>query len=152
MAVPIAVGPHQHSTVDPRDAFITGEQRKGSEVDPDHGAQKHPRHMKNLAEGVSRTPMSFQTQGTPATSPDTVIGHDDEVVAVTSPHGTGRSLAHQAMLVEAGVLAVAHEDLAHEVKSLLDTLSQTQCTLDAVQTCLLTLRRIRRAWRRSSKS
>ena len=42
--------------------------------------------MGSLAEGVPQTPTSFQTQGTPATLPDTGIGHDDDVVSVVSRH------------------------------------------------------------------
>ena len=38
----------------------------------------------------------FSDSGYPVTSPDTGIGHDDDVVAVPSPHGTGGSLAGQA--------------------------------------------------------
>ena len=67
--------------------------------------------MNNLAKGVSRTPMSFQTQGIPATSPDTGIGHDDDVVAVASPRRTGGSLVSQATPVAFGVSAAAHKAL-----------------------------------------
>ena len=94
-AVTIAASSHRASVVDPTAATITGEKCEGSQVDPDHGAQKHPRHMDNLAKGVSRTLMSSQTQGTPVTSPDTGVGHDDDIVEVTSPHGTGGPLTHQ---------------------------------------------------------
>ena len=128
--------PHRASVVDPPAAPITGEKSEGSQVDPDRGAQKHTPHMGSISGRVSRTPMSSQTQGTLATSPDTGIGHDDDVVAVLSPHGTGGSLAGQSTPAAFGVLAAAHEALAHEVNSLRETLGQTQCTLDAVRACL----------------
>ena len=69
--------------------------------------------------------MSSYTQGTPATSSDTRIGHYDDVVVVTSPHGTGGSFARQEMPVAPGVLPAALEALIHEVKSLRETLSQS---------------------------
>ena len=59
--------------------------------------------MGNLAEGESPAPTSSQTQSTPATSPDTGIGHENDVVEVTSLHGTGGFLARQAMPVVVGV-------------------------------------------------
>uniref|UniRef100_M4BQ78 Uncharacterized protein n=1 Tax=Hyaloperonospora arabidopsidis (strain Emoy2) TaxID=559515 RepID=M4BQ78_HYAAE len=125
--------PHRASVVDPTAAPVTGGKREGSQFDPDHGAQKHPRHMGNLVEGVSHTPMCSQTQGIPATSPDTGIGHHDDVVAVPSPHGTGGSLAGQATPVAVGVSAAAHESLVHEVNSLRETLGRTQRTIDATR-------------------
>ena len=91
--VPMIASPHRTSVVDPSDAPITGEKREGSQVDPDRGAQKHPRHMGNLAEWVSRTPMSSQTQGIPATSPDTGIGLCDEAASESFPRGAASSLA-----------------------------------------------------------
>ena len=94
--------------------------------------------MDNPAEGVSRTFMSSQTQGTPSTSPYTAIGHEDDVIVVTSQHGTGGSLAHYKTPVSAGMSAAAHADLVHEVNSLRETLKQIQRTLDAVQDRLLT--------------
>ena len=77
--------------------------------------------------------MSSQTLGIPATSPDTGIGHEDDVVEVPSPNGTGGSLVGQAMPVAVSVSAAANEALVHEVNSLRETLGQTQRTLDAVQ-------------------
>uniref|UniRef100_M4BY86 Uncharacterized protein n=1 Tax=Hyaloperonospora arabidopsidis (strain Emoy2) TaxID=559515 RepID=M4BY86_HYAAE len=132
-AVPMTASPHRALVVDPPAAPITGEKREGSQVDPDRGTQKHSRHMGNLAEGVSRTPMGSQTQGIPATSPDTGIGHEDDVVEVPSPNGTGGSFAVQETPVAVGVSAASHEALVQEVNSLRETLGQTQRTLDAVQ-------------------
>ena len=77
--------------------------------------------------------MSSRTQNTLDTSPDTCIVHDDDVVAVPSPHGTGGSLACQAMPAAVSVSAAAHGDLVQEVNSLCETLSQTQRKLDAMQ-------------------
>uniref|UniRef100_M4C4B7 Uncharacterized protein n=1 Tax=Hyaloperonospora arabidopsidis (strain Emoy2) TaxID=559515 RepID=M4C4B7_HYAAE len=141
-AVQMIATPHRASVVDPPAAPITGEKSEGSQVDPDRGAQTHPRHMGSLAGRVFRTPMSSQTQGFPATSSDTGIGHDDDVVAVLSPHGTGGSLAGQSTPAAFGVLAAAHEALVHEVNSLRETLGQTQRTLDAVQARLSTFETI----------
>ena len=94
--------------------------------------------MGNLAEGVSRTPMSSQTQSTAATSPDTGIDHDDDVVAVTYLHRTGGSLARQATPVASGVLAAAHAALVQTVNSLRETSNQTKSTLYAMQARLWT--------------
>ena len=55
LAVPIDASSHRASAVEPPSAPITREKREGPQVDPDHGAQNHPRHMSNLAEGISRT-------------------------------------------------------------------------------------------------
>ena len=74
--------------------------------------------------------MSSQTQGTPATSPG--IGHDDGVVAVSYPQGTGGSIARQATPMAAGVTAATHAALVHEVNGLRETLVHTQRTLDTV--------------------
>ena len=83
--------------------------------------------MGNLVEGVSRTPMSSQTRGIPATSTNTGIGHDDDVVEDPSLHGTGGSLVGQAMPVAVSVSAAANEALVHEVNSLRETLGSQSC-------------------------
>ena len=49
----------------------SGGKRVGVQADPQCDAQKRQRRTGNLAEGVPQTPMSFQTQGIHATSPDT---------------------------------------------------------------------------------
>ena len=98
--------------------------------------------MGNLDEGVSHSPMNSQTQGTLATSPDTGIGYDDDVVAVPSSHGTGGSLAGQATPVAVVVSDAANEALFHEVNSLRKILIQTQRTLDAVHARLSTFETI----------
>ena len=76
--------------------------------------------------------MSSQTQGTPATSPDSVIIHNEDVVAVSSTHETEGSLARQATPMAAGVTAATHAALVHEVNGLRETLVHTQRTLDTV--------------------
>ena len=96
--------------------------------------------MGYLAEGLYHTPMSSRDQGTFATSPDTGIGHDDDVVAVFSPHGTGCSLACQATPAAVGVSAAAHKELVQEVSRLRETLGQTQRTLDVLQARLSTFK------------
>ena len=52
-AVSMTAIQHRASVVDPPADPITGEKREGSKVDPDGGAQKYPRHMGNLTEGVT---------------------------------------------------------------------------------------------------
>ena len=121
--------------MDPSDAPITEAKREVLQVDPNRGSSKHPRHLGNLAERVSNTSMSSQTQGTPATSPDTGIGHGDDVVAV--PLHIKLEVPLLAPMA-AGVLAVAHAALVQEVNSLRDNLGQTQRTLDVVQAFLST--------------
>uniref|UniRef100_M4BF53 Uncharacterized protein n=1 Tax=Hyaloperonospora arabidopsidis (strain Emoy2) TaxID=559515 RepID=M4BF53_HYAAE len=117
----------------------SGGKRPRSRDDPGHGVQKYPRRMGNLAEGVSRTPMSSPTPGTHATSPDIGIGHDDDVVSGVSPHGTGGSLAHRAASVEVGVLKQEHEKVLLELSGLRETLGKTQSALDATQACIQAL-------------
>ena len=99
--------------------------------------------MGNLAERVSRTSMSSQTQSIFAASPIIGIVYDDGVVAVTSPHGTGVPLARQATPAAVGVSSASHEALGYEVKSLRGTFGQNQRTLDAVQARLSTFERSR---------
>ena len=125
---------HRASVVNPPAAPITNDKREGAQVDPDRGAQNHPRRRGNLAEGVSRTPMSFPTQGTHATSPSIGIGHDDHVVSEVSPHGTGGYLSHRAASVEVGVPKKEHEKVLLELNGLRETLGKkTQSALDATQ-------------------
>uniref|UniRef100_M4BK35 Uncharacterized protein n=1 Tax=Hyaloperonospora arabidopsidis (strain Emoy2) TaxID=559515 RepID=M4BK35_HYAAE len=113
-----------------------------SRDDPGHDVQKHPRSMGNLAEGVSRTPMGFPTQGTLATLPDTGISHDDDVVSVFSRHETDDSYAHRAACVGvAGVPVADHEKLILEVKGLQETLGKIRCMLDAMKSCLQVMER-----------
>ena len=77
--------------------------------------------------------MSSPTPGTRSTSPDTGIGHDDDVVSVVSPHGTGGFLAHREASVVVGVPKKKHEKVLLEVSGLRATLGNTQRSLDATQ-------------------
>uniref|UniRef100_A0AAV1TET2 Uncharacterized protein n=1 Tax=Peronospora matthiolae TaxID=2874970 RepID=A0AAV1TET2_9STRA len=65
--------------------------------------------------------MSCPTPNAHATSPDTIVGHDDDVVSGISPHGTGGVLAHRAALVEAGVLKKEHEKVLLVLSGLPET-------------------------------
>ena len=67
-----------------------------SQDEPYRDAQKHPRSIGIPAEGVSYTLMSSSTPDTRATSPNTGIRHEDDVVSGVYPHGTGGSLDHRA--------------------------------------------------------
>uniref|UniRef100_A0AAV1UHQ5 Uncharacterized protein n=1 Tax=Peronospora matthiolae TaxID=2874970 RepID=A0AAV1UHQ5_9STRA len=80
--------------------------------------------------------MSFQTQGTHATLPDTGIGPDDDVVSVVSRHGIDDTHAHRAKSVAPGVPVEANEKLVLEVKGLQESLGKSQCMLDAMQSRL----------------
>uniref|UniRef100_A0AAV1TW54 Uncharacterized protein n=1 Tax=Peronospora matthiolae TaxID=2874970 RepID=A0AAV1TW54_9STRA len=105
-------------------------------------SEKHDAHqdeLGSLAEGESHTPMSFQTQGTHATSPDIDRDHDDGVVEVPAPHGTISSLAYQATPVAVGVSSEIHAELVKKVEDLGETLGQTQNALCEVQSRLETL-------------
>uniref|UniRef100_A0AAV1TNL8 Uncharacterized protein n=1 Tax=Peronospora matthiolae TaxID=2874970 RepID=A0AAV1TNL8_9STRA len=92
--------------------------------------------MGSLAEGVPQIPMSFQTQGTHATLPDTGIGPDDDVVSVVSRHEIDDTHAHRAKSVAASIPVEAHEKLVLEVKGLQEALGKTHCALDAMQSRL----------------
>ena len=97
--------------------------------------------MGNLAEGVSRTPMSFPTQVTLVTLPDTGIDHDDDVVSVVSRHETDDSHAHRAESGVAGVPVADHKKLVLEVKGLQETLGKTQYMLDAMNSRIQAMER-----------
>ena len=93
--------------------------------DPCHDAQKHPRRMGNPAEGVSHSPTSSPTPNTRATSPDTGIGPDDDVVSGASPHGTGSFLARRAASVVGVVPREEKEKELLELRALRKTLGKT---------------------------
>uniref|UniRef100_M4B714 Uncharacterized protein n=1 Tax=Hyaloperonospora arabidopsidis (strain Emoy2) TaxID=559515 RepID=M4B714_HYAAE len=131
-ATTVAAGAGQTVTTNPPTHTTSGGKRPWSRDDPGHDVQKHPRRMGNLAEGVSRTTMSFPTQGTLATLPDTGIGHDDDVVSVVSQHETDDSHAHRAASRVTGVPVADHKKLVLEVKGLQETLGKTHCMLDAM--------------------
>uniref|UniRef100_A0AAV1VAL6 Uncharacterized protein n=1 Tax=Peronospora matthiolae TaxID=2874970 RepID=A0AAV1VAL6_9STRA len=135
-ATTVAASAGQSVTNNPPTHSTSGGKRPRSRYDHDHDTQKHPKHKGSLAEGVSQTSMSFQTQGTLATLPDTGIGPDDDVVSVVFRHETDDTHAHRAKSVAAGVPVEAHEKLALEVKGLQETLGKTQYMLDAMQSRL----------------
>ena len=108
-----------------------GERRPRAQGDPGLDVLEHPRRMGSPAEGVSHTLMSFP--GTRATSPDTGIGHDDDVVSGVSPHCAGCSLSHPAPSLVVGVPREDHEKVLLELSGLPMTLGKTQRALDAAQ-------------------
>ena len=121
----VAASPYPASATDPPASPLSGKEREGSQVDPKLGAQNKSTAYGQSSEGVPHISMSSQTRGISATSPDNGIGHDDDIVAVTYPHGTRGPLARQATPVAAGVSSAVHPALAHEVNSLRETLVQT---------------------------
>uniref|UniRef100_A0AAV1UNW6 Uncharacterized protein n=1 Tax=Peronospora matthiolae TaxID=2874970 RepID=A0AAV1UNW6_9STRA len=117
-ATKVAASAGQSVTNNPPTRTTSGGERPRSRDDHGHDAQKPPKHMGSLAEGGPQIPMSFQTQGTHATLPDTGIGPDDDVVSVVSRHEIDDTHAHRAKSVAAGVPVEAHEKLVFEVKGL----------------------------------
>ena len=92
-ATPVATGSDPKVRSNPLSPTTIGEKHARSMEDPCYDVRKHQWRRGNPAEGVSHTPTSSPTPGTLATSPDTGIDHDDDVVSKVSPHGTGGSLA-----------------------------------------------------------
>uniref|UniRef100_A0AAV1T4L6 Uncharacterized protein n=1 Tax=Peronospora matthiolae TaxID=2874970 RepID=A0AAV1T4L6_9STRA len=132
-ATKVAASAGQSVANNPPTRTTSGGERPRPRADLGHDAQKPPKHMGSLAEGVPQIPMSFQTQGTHATLPDTGIGPDDDVVLVVSRHGIDDTHAHRAKSVAAGAPVEAHEKLVLEVKGLQEALGKSQCMLDAMQ-------------------
>uniref|UniRef100_A0AAV1T276 Uncharacterized protein n=1 Tax=Peronospora matthiolae TaxID=2874970 RepID=A0AAV1T276_9STRA len=125
-ATKVAASAGQSVVNNPPTRTTSGGERPRSRDDHGHDAQKHPKHMGSLAKGVPQIPMSFQTQGTHATLPDTGIGPDDDVVSVVSRHEIDDAHAHRAKSVAAGVPVDTHEKLALEVKGLQEALGKSQ--------------------------
>ena len=73
------------------------------QAEPQRDAQKRQRRTGNLVEGVPQTPMSAQTQGIHATSPDTTIDLCDDAASEASPHGAASSFARRATQEGVGV-------------------------------------------------
>uniref|UniRef100_A0AAV1US31 Uncharacterized protein n=1 Tax=Peronospora matthiolae TaxID=2874970 RepID=A0AAV1US31_9STRA len=117
-ATKVAASAGQSVSNNPPIRTTSGGERPRPRVDHVHDAQKPSKHMGSLAEGVPQTTMSFQTQGTHATLPDTGIGPDDDVVSLVSRHEIDDIHAHRAKSVAAGVPVEAHEKLVLEVKGL----------------------------------
>uniref|UniRef100_A0AAV1TSM0 Uncharacterized protein n=1 Tax=Peronospora matthiolae TaxID=2874970 RepID=A0AAV1TSM0_9STRA len=111
-ATKVAASAGQSVTNNPPTRTTSGGERPRPRDDHGHDAQKPPKQMGSLAEGVPQIPMSFQTHGTHATLPDT------------------------AKSVAAGVPVEAHEKLVLEVKGLQEALGKSQCMLDAMQSRL----------------
>uniref|UniRef100_A0AAV1UMA8 Uncharacterized protein n=1 Tax=Peronospora matthiolae TaxID=2874970 RepID=A0AAV1UMA8_9STRA len=135
-ATKVAASAGQSVANNPPTRTTSGGERPRPRDDHGHDAQKPPKRMGSLAEGVPQIPMSFQTQGTHATLPDTGIGPDDDVVSVVSRHEIDDTHAHRAKSVVAGVPVEAHEKLVLEVKDLQEALGKSQCMLDAMQSRL----------------
>ena len=75
----------------------TSGKRSGSLLDPLYTVQKRQRRMDNIASEAPLTPMISLTPGSHATSPDSGIGHDDDVVPEPVQHGTvGPMLVEQS--------------------------------------------------------
>ena len=129
-ATSVASDPSQVEASDPSIPTLTGGKRLEPQGSDGYDVQKRQRRMGNLVEGVSRTPVSSRTQGTLATSPDTGIGHCDDVVAEASPHGTEGPLAHREAPVAVGVSAEAHAEVVQELKCVRETVVQNQSKLE----------------------
>uniref|UniRef100_A0AAV1UXX5 Uncharacterized protein n=1 Tax=Peronospora matthiolae TaxID=2874970 RepID=A0AAV1UXX5_9STRA len=115
-ATKVAASAGQSVTNNPPTRTTSGGERPRPRDDHGHDAQKPPKHMGSLAEGVPQIPMSFQTQ--------------------VSRHGIDDTHAHRAKSVAAGVPVEAHEKLVLEVKGLQEALGKSQCMLDAMQSRL----------------
>ena len=89
--------------------------------------------MGNPAAEVSQTPTSSPTPGTLATSPDTVIDPDDDVVSGVAPHETGGSLAHRAASEVVGIPKDEHEKVLLELSGLREILGKAQSAFDAMR-------------------
>ena len=131
-STPVATGSDPNARSNPLPTTTIGGKRSRSMEDPCHDVRKHPRRMGNPAEGISHTSTSSPTPGTLATSPDTGIGPDDDVVSESSPHGTSGSLAHQAASVVVGAPKEEHEKVLLKLSGLRETLGKTQSAFDAM--------------------
>ena len=107
-----------------------GGKRVGMQAYPYLDAQKRQRRTTNHAEGVPQTPMSSQTQGIHATSPDTGIDLCDDADSEASPHGTASSLVRRVTQEGVGVSVQAHEDLVSELTPLRESFAHVQTALD----------------------
>ena len=117
-STPVAAGSDPAVRINPLPPTAIGETRPRTQGDPGHNVQNHSRKMVNPAEGVSHTPMNSPTLRIRATSSDTGIGPDDDVVSGVSPHGIGGYLAHRAASVVVGVPKEEHEKVLLELSGL----------------------------------
>ena len=91
---------------------------------------KNVNGVRALSEGVLQTLMSFQTQGSHATSSDTGIDLCDDAASEVFPHGTVSALARRATQERVDVSVHAHEDLVSEVAQLRESFAHVQTPLD----------------------
>ena len=63
----------------------TGGKHQGSQADLEHDVRKRQQRMGNLAEGVTRTPITFTTPSTHAILPDTGFAPGDDFSGEVSP-------------------------------------------------------------------
>uniref|UniRef100_M4BAT4 Uncharacterized protein n=1 Tax=Hyaloperonospora arabidopsidis (strain Emoy2) TaxID=559515 RepID=M4BAT4_HYAAE len=107
-----------------------GGKRVGMKADPQRDARKLQRRTGNLAEGVHQTPMSSQTQGIHATSPNTGIDLCDDATSEASPHGVTSFLLVEKTQEGAVVSVQAREYLVSEVTRLRESFVQVYTALD----------------------
>ena len=138
-ATPVATGSDSLIRSNPLPPTTIGEKRSRAQGDPCHVVRKHPRRMVNPSEEVSHTPMSSLNPGTRATSQDTGIGPDDDILSGPSHHGTGGSLVCREASVVVGVLKEGHDNVLLELSGLRETLGKAQSALDATQARVQTL-------------
>uniref|UniRef100_A0AAV1V2H5 Uncharacterized protein n=1 Tax=Peronospora matthiolae TaxID=2874970 RepID=A0AAV1V2H5_9STRA len=124
-AASAAASSRQYFVTNSHALTTTSEKRDTRQHELGRGAQKRQRRSDILDGDESHTPMSFQTQGTHATSPDIGSDHDDEVVEVPAPHKPGSSLAYQATPVAVGVSAESQTELVKRAEDLRETLGPT---------------------------
>nr|CCA21033.1 conserved hypothetical protein [Albugo laibachii Nc14] len=132
---------------DPCTSTSIGGKRLGSRVDSERSVRKRRRRRCNIAGGEHRNPMTFKTQGIPATSPVTVIGLDENVVTGISPHGNEGSLAHRVEWADRSVSAASHAELRQTVHNsmlgvqcLRENLAQIQGAFKQASTAITQLR------------
>uniref|UniRef100_A0AAV1U152 Uncharacterized protein n=1 Tax=Peronospora matthiolae TaxID=2874970 RepID=A0AAV1U152_9STRA len=102
-ATKVAASAGQSVANNPPTRTTSGGERPRSRDDHGHDAQSLQSIWAVLPKEYLKTPMSFQTQGTHATLPDTLFGPDDDVVSVVSRHEIDDTHAHRAKSVAAGV-------------------------------------------------
>uniref|UniRef100_A0AAV1UKF2 Uncharacterized protein n=1 Tax=Peronospora matthiolae TaxID=2874970 RepID=A0AAV1UKF2_9STRA len=110
-ATKVAASAGQYVANNPPTRTTSGGERLRPRDDHGHDAQKPPKHMGSLAEGVPQIPMISQ-------------------------HEIDDTHAHRAKSVAAGLPVEAHEKLVLEVEGLQEALGKSQCMLDAIQSRL----------------
>uniref|UniRef100_A0AAV1UGQ1 Uncharacterized protein n=1 Tax=Peronospora matthiolae TaxID=2874970 RepID=A0AAV1UGQ1_9STRA len=115
-ATKVAASAGQSVNNNPPTRTTSGGERPRPRDDHGHDAQKPPKHMGSLAEGILVLALT--------------------TTRVVSRHGIDDTHAHRAKSVAAGVPVEAHEKLVLEVKGLQEALGKSQCMLDAMQSRL----------------